>query len=127
LCFGPRYSAIVKKKNSSTSFLIKSSQIQTTHFLPAFAGAKLTMQAGLINAVVKITLEPLGHNVTEKLRCRTIIGQDIVCSITHNTIEKILIAKGRDSRKNWFWPRAVKLHIQRKTMVVPPNKTVIFT
>lgn len=90
-------------------------------FLPAFAGAKPYHAA--YKRGVKI-IGATGHYVTEALDAGPIIGQDIVAVSHTNTIEDF-IAKGRDLEKIVL-ARAVKLHIQRKTMVYQ-NKTVIFT
>ncbi|WP_081980886.1 formyltetrahydrofolate deformylase [Cellulophaga sp. Hel_I_12] len=90
-------------------------------FLPAFAGAKPYHAA--YERGVKI-IGATGHYVTEALDAGPIIGQDIVAVSHTNTIEDF-IAKGRDLEKIVL-ARAVKLHIQRKTMVYQ-NKTVIFS
>ena len=64
-----------------------------------------------------------GHYVTEELDAGPIIEQDTTTVSHTHTIEDF-IAKGRDLEKIVL-SRAVKLHIQRKTMVYN-NKTVIF-
>ena len=90
-------------------------------FLPAFAGAKPYHAA--FKRGVKI-IGATGHYVTEELDAGPIIEQDTtIVSHTH-TIEDF-IAKGRDLEKIVL-SRAVKLHLQRKTMVYN-NKTVIFS
>tara|TARA_R110000796_G_scaffold35017_1_gene89940 strand:- start:26123 stop:26974 length:852 start_codon:yes stop_codon:yes gene_type:complete len=90
-------------------------------FLPAFAGAKPYHAA--FKRGVKI-IGATGHYVTEELDAGPIIEQDTT-RVTHtNTIEDF-VAKGRDLEKIVL-SRAVKLHLQRKTMVYN-NKTVIFS
>lgn len=90
-------------------------------FLPAFAGAKPYHAA--FKRGVKI-IGATGHYVTEELDAGPIIEQDTT-RVTHtNTIEDF-VAKGRDLEKIVL-SRAVKLHLQRKTMVYH-NKTVIFS
>jgi len=53
---------------------------------------------------VKIIGSPLGHYVTESLRCREkpIIGRTLLQVSPHNTMEKILFAKARDLEKIGF-------------------------
>ncbi len=90
-------------------------------FLPAFAGAKpyhAAFQRG-----VKI-IGATSHYVTEELDAGPIIEQDVV-TVSHAHKISDFIAKGRDLEKIVL-SRAVKLHIQRKTMVYD-NKTVIFS
>jgi len=90
-------------------------------FLPAFAGAKPYHAA--FKRGVKI-IGATGHYVTEELDAGPIIEQDTTTVSHTHTIEDF-IAKGRDLEKIVL-SRAVKLHIQRKTMVYN-NKTVIFS
>ncbi|MGB6150412.1 MAG: formyltetrahydrofolate deformylase [Pricia sp.] len=89
-------------------------------FLPAFAGAKP------YHAAFKRGIKIIGatsHYVTEDLDEGPIIEQDVT-TVTHAHRISDFIAKGRDLEKIVL-ARAVKLHIQRKTMVYA-NKTVIF-
>lgn len=90
-------------------------------FLPAFAGAKPYHAA--FKRGVKI-IGATGHYVTEELDAGPIIEQDIT-PVSHTHTIDDFIAKGRDLEKIVL-ARAVKLHIQRKTMVYK-NKTVIFS
>ncbi|MET7028147.1 formyltetrahydrofolate deformylase [Sediminicola luteus] len=90
-------------------------------FLPAFAGAK-PYHAAFARGV-KI-IGATSHYVTEELDAGPIIEQDVV-TVTHAHTIKDFIAKGQDLEKIVL-SRAVKLHIQRKTMVYN-NKTVIFS
>jgi formyltetrahydrofolate deformylase len=90
-------------------------------FLPAFAGAK-PYHAAFARGV-KI-IGATSHYVTEELDAGPIIEQDVV-TVTHAHTIKDFIAKGQDMEKIVL-SRAVKLHIQRKTMVYN-NKTVIFS
>lgn len=90
-------------------------------FLPAFAGAKpyhAAFQRG-----VKI-IGATSHYVTKELDAGPIIEQDVI-TVSHAHKISDFIAKGRDLEKIVL-SRAVKLHIQRKTMVYD-NKTVIFS
>ena len=90
-------------------------------FLPAFAGAKpyhAAFQRG-----VKI-IGATSHYVTEDLDAGPIIEQDVT-TVSHSHTINDFIAKGRDLEKIVL-SRAVKLHLQRKTMVYN-NKTVIFS
>ena len=90
-------------------------------FLPAFAGAKpyhAAFQRG-----VKI-IGATSHYVTEVLDAGPIIEQDVT-AVSHSHTISDFIAKGRDLEKIVL-SRAVKLHVQRKTMVYN-NKTVIFS
>jgi len=89
-------------------------------FLPAFAGAKPYHAA--FKRGVKI-IGATSHYVTEDLDEGPIIEQDVT-SVTHAHRIADFIAKGRDLEKIVL-ARAVKLHVQRKTMVYA-NKTVIF-
>ncbi len=89
-------------------------------FLPAFAGAKPYHAA--FKRGVKI-IGATSHYVTEALDEGPIIEQDVT-TVTHAHRIADFIAKGRDLEKIVL-ARAVKLHIQRKTMVYN-NKTVIF-
>jgi len=89
-------------------------------FLPAFAGAKPYHAA--FKRGVKI-IGATSHYVTEALDAGPIIEQD-VATVSHTHMIKDLIAKGRDLEKIVL-SRAVKLHIEHKTMVYN-NKTVIF-
>ncbi len=90
-------------------------------FLPAFAGAKPYHAA--FKRGVKI-IGATSHYVTEALDAGPIIEQDVT-TVSHSHAIKDFIAKGRDLEKIVL-SRAVKLHIQRKTMVYN-NKTVIFS
>jgi len=90
-------------------------------FLPAFAGAKPYHAA--FERGVKI-IGATSHYVTEALDAGPIIEQDVTTVSHAHTIEDF-IAKGRDLEKIVL-SRAVKLHIERKTMVLN-NKTVIFS
>ncbi len=90
-------------------------------FLPAFAGAKPYHAA--FKRGVKI-IGATGHYVTEELDAGPIIAQDTTV-VSHTHTIKDFIAKGRDLEKIVL-SRAVKLHVQRKTMVYN-NKTVIFS
>ncbi|HUH47905.1 MAG TPA: formyltetrahydrofolate deformylase [Arenibacter sp.] len=90
-------------------------------FLPAFAGAKPYHAA--FERGVKI-IGATSHYVTEELDAGPIIEQD-VSRVTHAHSIEDYIAKGRDLEKIVL-SRAVKLHIDRKTMVYN-NKTVIFS
>ncbi|SHJ24206.1 formyltetrahydrofolate deformylase [Pseudozobellia thermophila] len=90
-------------------------------FLPAFAGAKPYHAA--YKRGVKI-IGATSHYVTEELDAGPIIEQDVT-TVSHTHSIKDFIAKGRDLEKIVL-ARAVKLHVQRKTMVYN-NKTVIFS
>ncbi|MGI9550607.1 MAG: formyltetrahydrofolate deformylase [Aurantibacter sp.] len=90
-------------------------------FLPAFAGAKPYHAA--FKRGVKI-IGATSHYVTEDLDAGPIIEQDVT-TVSHSHSIKDFIAKGRDLEKIVL-SRAVKLHLERKTMVYN-NKTVIFT
>ena len=90
-------------------------------FLPAFAGAKPYHAA--FKRGVKI-IGATSHYVTEDLDAGPIIEQDVT-TVSHSHSIKDFIAKGRDLEKIVL-ARAVKLHVQRKTMVYN-NKTVIFS
>lgn len=90
-------------------------------FLPAFAGAKPYHAA--FKRGVKI-IGATSHYVTEALDAGPIIEQDVT-TVSHSHTIKDFITKGRDLEKIVL-SRAVKLHLQRKTMVYN-NKTVIFS
>ena len=90
-------------------------------FLPAFAGAKPYHAA--FKRGVKI-IGATSHYVTEELDAGPIIEQDVT-TVSHSHSIKDFITKGRDLEKIVL-ARAVKLHLERKTMVYN-NKTVIFT
>lgn len=90
-------------------------------FLPAFAGAKPYHAA--FKRGVKI-IGATSHYVTEELDAGPIIEQDVT-TVSHSHSIKDFIAKGRDLEKIVL-ARAIKLHVQRKTMVYN-NKTVIFS
>lgn len=90
-------------------------------FLPAFAGAKPYHAA--FNRGVKI-IGATSHYVTEELDAGPIIEQDVT-TVSHSHAIQDFIAKGRDLEKIVL-SRAVKLHVERKTMVYN-NKTVIFS
>ncbi len=113
-----RYMQIV----SSTVIDQYPSKIINIHhsFLPAFAGAKPYHAA--FKRGVKI-IGATSHYVTEALDAGPIIEQDVL-PVSHTHSIKDFIAKGRDLEKIVL-SRAVKLHVERKTMVYN-NKTVIF-
>lgn len=90
-------------------------------FLPAFVGAKPYHAA--YERGVKI-IGATSHYVTEALDAGPIIAQDVT-TVSHSHSIQDFISKGRDLEKIVL-SRAVKLHMQRKTMVYN-NKTVIFT
>ncbi|MFD0863428.1 formyltetrahydrofolate deformylase [Sungkyunkwania multivorans] len=90
-------------------------------FLPAFPGARPYHSA--FARGVKI-IGTTSHYVTEELDAGPIIEQDVV-RVSHSHSIKDLVAKGRDLEKIVL-SRAIKLHIERKTMVYN-NKTVIFS
>ncbi|NHF57918.1 formyltetrahydrofolate deformylase [Flavobacteriaceae bacterium TP-CH-4] len=90
-------------------------------FLPAFAGAKPYHAA--FERGVKI-IGATSHYVTEELDAGPIIEQDVT-TVSHSHSINDFIAKGRDLEKIVL-SRAVKLHVERKTMVYN-NKTVIFS
>lgn len=90
-------------------------------FLPAFAGAKPYHAA--FERGVKI-IGATSHYVTEELDAGPIIEQDVT-TVSHSHTIKDFIAKGRDLEKIVL-SRAVKQHVQLKTMVYN-NKTVIFS
>lgn len=90
-------------------------------FLPAFAGAKPYHAA--FEWGVKI-IGATSHYITEDLDAGPIIEQDVT-TVSHSHSIKDFIAKGRDLEKIVL-SRAVKLHLERKTMVYN-NKTVIFS
>ncbi len=90
-------------------------------FLPAFAGAKPYHAA--FKRGVKI-IGATSHYVTEELDAGPIIEQD-VSAVSHIHSIADFINKGRDLEKIVL-SRAVKLHVNRKTMVYN-NKTVIFS
>lgn len=90
-------------------------------FLPAFAGARPYHAA--FERGVKI-IGATSHYVTEDLDAGPIIEQDVTTVSHTHTIEDF-ITKGRDLEKIVL-SRAVKLHIERKTMVLN-NKTVVFS
>lgn len=90
-------------------------------FLPAFAGAKPYHAA--FERGVKI-IGATSHYVTEELDAGPIIEQDVT-TVSHSHSITDFIAKGRDLEKIVL-SRAVKLHLERKTMVYN-NKTVIFS
>lgn len=90
-------------------------------FLPAFAGAKPYHAA--FERGVKI-IGATSHYVTEDLDAGPIIEQDVT-TVSHSHSIKDFLSKGRDLEKIVL-SRAVKLHLERKTMVYN-NKTVIFS
>ncbi|MEO1013504.1 MAG: formyltetrahydrofolate deformylase [Bacteroidota bacterium] len=90
-------------------------------FLPAFAGAKPYHAA--FDRGVKI-IGATSHYVTQELDAGPIIEQDVTV-VSHSHTIPDFIAKGRDLEKIVL-SRAVKSHIQRKTMVYN-NKTIIFS
>ena len=89
-------------------------------FLPAFAGAKPYHAAH--KRGVKI-MGATSHYVTSDLDAGPIIEQDID-RISHHDSVKTLIQKGKDVEKIVL-SRAVKAHIERKTLVYK-NRTIIF-
>jgi formyltetrahydrofolate deformylase len=90
-------------------------------FLPAFIGAKPYHSA--YKRGVKI-IGATSHYVTEELDAGPIIEQD-VARVSHTHAINDLVVIGRDLEKIVL-ARALKLHLNRKTMVYN-NKTVIFT
>lgn len=90
-------------------------------FLPAFAGAK-PYHAAFARGV-KI-IGATSHYVTEELDAGPIIEQDVT-TVSHTHSIADFITKGRDLEKIVL-SRALKLHIDRKTMVYN-NKTVVFS
>jgi len=114
-----RYMQIV----SSTIIDHYTNKIINIHhsFLPAFAGAKPYHAA--FKRGVKI-IGATSHYVTEALDAGPIIEQDVT-TVSHSHSIKDFISKGRDLEKIVL-SRAVKLHVQSKTMVYN-NKTVIFS
>jgi formyltetrahydrofolate deformylase len=90
-------------------------------FLPAFIGAKPYHSA--YKRGVKI-IGATSHYVTEELDAGPIIEQD-VARVTHTHAINDLVVIGRDLEKIVL-ARALKLHLNRKTMVYN-NKNVIFT
>ncbi|SFU33293.1 formyltetrahydrofolate deformylase [Pustulibacterium marinum] len=90
-------------------------------FLPAFVGAKPYHSA--YKRGVKI-IGATSHYVTEELDAGPIIEQD-VARVTHTHDIKDLVMKGKDLEKIVL-SRAIKLHIERKTIVYN-NKTIIFS
>lgn len=90
-------------------------------FLPAFVGAKPYHSA--FKRGVKI-IGATSHYVTEELDAGPIIEQD-VARVSHTYTIADLIAKGRDLEKIVL-STAIKLHVDRKTMVYN-NKTVVFS
>lgn len=114
-----RYMQIV----SSNLISLYPNKIINIHhsFLPAFAGAKPYHAA--YERGVKI-IGATSHYVTEELDAGPIIDQDVT-TVSHSHSIQDFLAKGRDLEKIVL-SRAVKLHLQNKTMVYN-NKTVIFT
>ncbi|MFD2585879.1 formyltetrahydrofolate deformylase [Croceitalea marina] len=90
-------------------------------FLPAFAGAKPYHAA--FKRGVKI-IGATSHYVTEELDAGPIIEQGVT-RVTHSHSIKDFITKGKDLEKIVL-STAVKLHIDRKTMVCN-NKTLVFS
>lgn len=90
-------------------------------FLPAFVGAKPYHSA--YKRGVKI-IGATSHYVTEELDAGPIIEQG-VSRVSHSHSINDLVMNGRDLEKIVL-ARALKLHLDRKTMVYN-NKTVIFT
>lgn len=90
-------------------------------FLPAFAGAKPYHAA--FDRGVKI-IGATSHYVTEELDAGPIIEQDVT-PVSHTHHIEDFLSKGRDLEKIVL-ARAVKLHINRKTLV-HKNKTIIFS
>lgn len=88
--------------------------------LPAFAGAKPYHAA--FERGVKI-IGATAHYVTEELDAGPIIEQDVVRA-THRHYVSDLLKMGQDVEK-LVLAKAVKLHVQRKVMVVG-NKTIVF-
>jgi len=89
-------------------------------FLPAFMGAKPYHAAHTRG--VKI-IGATSHYVTSDLDAGPIIDQG-VARISHHDSVHTLVQKGRDIEK-LVLSRAVRAHIERKTMVYK-NKTIIF-
>lgn len=90
-------------------------------FLPAFAGAKPYHAA--FKRGVKI-IGATSHYITEELDAGPIIEQGVT-RVSHAHKIEDFITKGRDLEKI-ILSSAVKLHIERKTMVCN-NKTIVFT
>jgi len=90
-------------------------------FLPAFAGAKPYHAA--FKRGVKI-IGATSHYVTEELDAGPIIEQGVT-RVSHSHSIKDFITKGKDLEKIVL-ATAVKLHINRKTMVCN-NKTLVFS
>lgn len=90
-------------------------------FLPAFAGAKPYHAA--FKRGVKI-IGATSHYVTEELDAGPIIEQDVT-TVSHSHSIEDFITKGKDLEKIVL-ATAVKLHINRKTMVCS-NKTLVFS
>ena len=89
-------------------------------FLPAFAGARPYHAAH--SRGVKI-IGATSHYVTTDLDAGPIIEQDIIRISHHDSVES-LVQKGKDIEKIVL-SRAVKAHLERKTLVYK-NKTVVF-
>ncbi|GMN09541.1 formyltetrahydrofolate deformylase [Croceitalea sp. MTPC9] len=90
-------------------------------FLPAFVGAKPYHAA--FKRGVKI-IGATSHYITEELDAGPIIEQGVT-TVSHSHTINDFITKGRDLEKI-ILSTAVKLHIDRKTMVCK-NKTVVFS
>ena len=89
-------------------------------FLPAFVGAKPYHAA--FERGVKI-IGATGHYVTQDLDEGPIIEQN-VARVTHRNCVNDLVKIGQDVEKIVL-SKAIKLHIERRTLVVG-NKTIVF-
>ncbi len=83
-------------------------------FLPAFAGASPYHRA--FERGVKL-IGATAHYVTQDLDAGPIIAQDVAQVTHHDTVDD-LIRKGRDVER-MVLARAVRLHLQRRVIVVP--------
>jgi len=107
----------------SPEFIKKySSKIINIHhsFLPAFVGAKPYHAA--FERGVKI-IGATAHYVTDNLDAGPIIAQD-VAHVTHRNSVQDLVKMGQDVEK-LVLAKAIKLHVERKMLVVG-NKTIVF-
>jgi formyltetrahydrofolate deformylase len=89
-------------------------------FLPAFVGARPYQQAKARG--VKI-IGATAHYVTAALDQGPIIEQD-VCRVSHRDEVGDLVAKGRELERQVL-TRAVRLHLQRRVLIVE-NRTIVF-
>lgn len=89
-------------------------------FLPAFVGAKPYHAA--FERGVKI-IGATAHYVTEDLDAGPIIDQNVT-NVTHRNSVQDLVKMGQDVEK-LVLAKAIKLHVERKMLVVG-NKTIVF-